>query len=482
MHATADAVPFLPAGGPVGLRVPDALDARGCAALVDAIERRGFDATGASYPADYRDNDRQVFDDDALAGALFAALGDRLPRELREDGHAWELVGLNRRFRACRYRGGQAFCIHRDGAHVASDELRSWLTLQIYLDDGDGFTGGHTRFYADRTGVDVLASIGPALGTAIVFDHRAWHDGEAVTGGTKRVLRTDVMYRRGAPIAASAAAGRVPRDVLGHHRGYVWQVIARRDGTLASAGRDGHVRVWRETPEVHAVAGSSVTALCEAADDRLWCGTRGGELVVIDGDGPHRIADDLGAVLGLAPFEDGVAVASARGEVIAFDARGARRWTTAAHLGWAWAIVAAPDGLRTCGDDGRVVAIDRRGEPRTLAVLDRRLRALARAAPGELLVGDADGGVTRLAADGAPIDRLRAHDAIVTALAIGPDGTWASASEDDRVRCWRGTEPIASWTAADFVTTVAFTARGALAGAGYDGAVWLVEPPRQPPR
>ncbi len=477
MPGTADVIAFLPAGGPIGLRLPDAVDAASCAALVDAIERRGFDATGAAYPADYRDNDRQVFDDDALAAALFAALGDRLPRQLIEDGHAWDLIGLNRRFRACRYRGGQAFCIHRDGAHVASDEQRSWLTLQIYLDDGDAFTGGRTRFYADRAGASALAAIAPAVGTAIVFDHRAWHDGEAVTGGTKRVLRTDVMYRRGAPIAAVAAPG-APRRVLGHHRGYVWCVIARRDGTLASAGRDGHVRVWRDSPEHHAVARSSVTALCEAADERLWCGTRGGDLVVVDGEGPHRIATDLGAVLGLAPFDGGVAVASSRGEVIAFDPGGARRWSTAAHRGWAWAIVATPDGLRTCGDDGRVVAIDRHGDPRTLAALDRRLRALAGAASGELLVGDADGGVTRLTADGAPTDRLQAHDAIVTALAIGPDGTWASASEDDRVRCWRGAEPIASWTAADFVTTVAFTAGGALAGAGYDGAVWLVEPPR----
>jgi hypothetical protein len=75
-------------------------------------------ATTGAYPAAYRDNDRAIVDDDALAAWLFERVRPHLRTELSLDGARWELVRLNRRFRACRYRGGQAFCIHRDGAYV----------------------------------------------------------------------------------------------------------------------------------------------------------------------------------------------------------------------------------------------------------------------------------------------------------------------------------------------------------------------------
>src|SRR5439155_17927891 len=132
----------------------------------------------------------------SLAARLFEQLRSRLPGELVIDGVRWELAGLNPRFRACRYRDGQAFCIHRDGPFVPSDDVRSHLTVQLYLDDAPDRVGGRTRFYADARGEVQWAAITPARGSAIVFDHRAWHDGEAVTAGIKHVLRTDAMYRR----------------------------------------------------------------------------------------------------------------------------------------------------------------------------------------------------------------------------------------------------------------------------------------------
>jgi len=469
MTTTRDAVPFL--DGFVGLRLPDAVDAARCEALIAAIEQRGFAATGGAYPADYRDNDRLVFDDDALAAALFAAARDRVPATLVEDGATWHLVGFNRRFRACRYRDGQRFCVHRDGAFVPTDELRSWLTFQIYLDDGDRFTGGRTRFYADRGGARLLAAIAPVRGTAIVFDHRAWHDGEPVTAGTKMVLRTDVMYRRG-----DAARAVDPRRVIGRHRGYVWSVIARADGALASAGRDGTVRVWGRdgsSRATHDLASGSVTALAESRDGRLWCGTRGGRLFVID-DVARLVAgelDELGAVLGLRAFAGGVALASSRGDVMTFDADGAPRRRVRAHQGWAWAVVPAGDALISCGDDGNVVRIDREGATHVIASLGARLRAIARTTTGELLVGDGDGVVTRLDRDGAIVDRVVAHDAVITALAVGPDDRWISASEDQRVICWRDNVRAGEWTSDDFVTSLAIVSDGVVCS-GYDGAVW----------
>ena len=113
----------------VGLVLDAVVDPAWCAARIAELAHRGFAATGEAYPARYRDNDRLVFDDAALAAELFARAHAALPAELVVDGARWELAGLNPRFRACRYAGGQAFCIHRDGAHVASDDLSSHLTL-----------------------------------------------------------------------------------------------------------------------------------------------------------------------------------------------------------------------------------------------------------------------------------------------------------------------------------------------------------------
>src|ERR1043166_2406508 len=191
-------VEFLPKGSFVGLLLAEAID--DCDRLVTDLTKRGFAPTGEFYPSGYRDNDRLVFDDLALAVAWFERLQPKLPGEFIDaTGMRWELCGLNSRFRACRYQDGQGFCIHRDGPHVPAEDTRSFLTVQLYLDDDPARVGGRTRFYADPGGEQLWAAIEPRRGTVIVFDHRVWHDGEAVTRGVKHVLRTDVMYRRASP-------------------------------------------------------------------------------------------------------------------------------------------------------------------------------------------------------------------------------------------------------------------------------------------
>lgn len=139
--------------------------------------------------------------------------------------------GLNPRFRSCRYSEGQSFCRHRDGAYHASPQLRSRLTFMIYLNDAGEFRGGATRFYPDRYAADSVIDIEPRTGDLLVFSHDFWHDGEAVTGGVKYVLRSDILYQDQEPeidLEASAAS-----------TGYIWKILALRDGRLARGGRDG---------------------------------------------------------------------------------------------------------------------------------------------------------------------------------------------------------------------------------------------------
>lgn len=455
--------PFLPTGGFVGFEIAGALGATWCDELRAALERRGFAPTGAAYPGDYRDNDRLVFDDAALAARLFERVGAVLPAGLMVDGVGWRLHGLNPRFRACRYRDGQAFCIHRDGPFQPDESTRSLLTLQLYLDDASAMVGGRTRFYADRGGRRRWASISPRLGAAIVFDHQAWHDGEAVTAGCKHVLRTDVVYRR-----PRAAEGEVDPRVIGRHLGYAWGAVACPGGDVASCGRDGVVRRWRGGAQVaaHDLAAGSVTALAPDRRGRLWCGTRSGVLAVIDGDRLAVVSEGLGAVLGAAALPGGgVVVGTSGGEVLAFDEGGPPR-RVHAHDGWAWGV-AADGGVVSCGSDGRVLR-----DGRQIAALGQPARAVAALRGGELLVGTADGAVHRLRGD----DRARwqAHEGAVTCLASSPGegDAWASGSEDGTVALWRGDRLVGRLPPRrDFVTSVAFTPGGALLSAGYDGAI-----------
>ena len=263
------------AGPRVCSLIAGALDATTCAHIVRAVTD-SFEAAGKDYPPSYRDNDRAVVDDPGLARALFNRMRSALPaRVVNRHGGTWRLVGLNERFRFCRYTGGQCFRVHRDGAHAPSSERRSLLTVQIYLDEG--FEGGHTRFYASRHG-ELVGSIEARTGHAIVFDHDLWHDGEAVTRGTKHVLRTDVVFERERGIADEAREG---VTALEGHTGYVFSLVAMGDGALMSGSRDRTVRRWARSEAgawrcTHVLEGhtASVLGLAEPRPGIVWSGSR----------------------------------------------------------------------------------------------------------------------------------------------------------------------------------------------------------------
>src|SRR5690348_9311403 len=96
--------------------LPGVVSEAECEALIAAAERQGFAASGNRYPDGYRNNDRLVRDDAELAAWLFERIRDQLPgAPLR----------LNPRFRFCRYRDGQQFVVHRDGAWAPSPTERT---------------------------------------------------------------------------------------------------------------------------------------------------------------------------------------------------------------------------------------------------------------------------------------------------------------------------------------------------------------------
>ncbi len=459
--------------------VRGALDAATCAKVVAEAEATGFSATGRDYPPSYRDNDRLVRDDPALAEALFARLRPLLPEQLVDaQGLRWRLHGLNPRFRYCRYREGQRFCIHQDGAYAPAPGLRSRLTCMLYLNDAAAFCGGRTRYYAERTpDAASLGEVSPEAGTAIVFDHALWHDGEAVTAGTKYVMRTDVLYACEEALAAAAP------DAICGHDGYVWSVLALQDGRLATASRDCTVRLWRGAgtrwSEEAVLRGheASVVALAEDAQGRLWSGSRDRRVLRWESGTALEVGRHEGAVLWLARLADGrMASGGADGLIRLWTSEGRPGGVLQGHAGWVWALAPLPDGrLASASEDGTLRVWDLAGNTVVLNV-GPAVRALA-AGAGVLFVGDAEGGLGCVETAGALRlrRRVQAHTGAVCALALHGDGRVASGGEDDalRVHCAANLAPLASYAHAGFVRSLAPLEDGRLASASYDGAVRL---------
>ncbi|MGB4068831.1 MAG: 2OG-Fe(II) oxygenase [Nitrospira sp.] len=166
-----------------------------CMALIRRSKDFSYETgtVGGVIAEGLRNNERVLFDDKPLADVLFNRAALWIPKEI--DGH--QLVRFNERWRFYRYRAGQTFQPHRDGAYMSFQTYeQSEVTFMIYLNDE--MTGGETRFFSDADqamqGRPYL-SVKPTTGTALVFLHSIWHEGAVVLSGEKYVLRTDVMYK-----------------------------------------------------------------------------------------------------------------------------------------------------------------------------------------------------------------------------------------------------------------------------------------------
>ncbi len=167
------------------------LTASQCEALVSQAETTGFEAagvrtrTGERAMPELRNNERVVFESPQWVALLWEEL---LKAQCLPELEGTRAVGLPRGLRFYKYSPGQRFKMHRDGPWH-EDGLTSKLTFLVYLNDG--FQGGATDFR------DFVVT--PKRGDALLFIHDIFHEGAAVTAGTKYVLRSDVLY--------SAAAG-----------------------------------------------------------------------------------------------------------------------------------------------------------------------------------------------------------------------------------------------------------------------------------
>ena len=168
-----------------------------CSALIDRAESIGFDAasvrthSGSKMMTHIRNNDRVNLDDAELANLMWSRIASTLP--VLDDQRP---ISVDTRLRFYRYEPGQEFKRHKDGAVTNDDGFTSKLSYLIYL-NGD-FSGGATTF-RDYVGKGesrrkIEHVVTPVTGSALLFRHRRWHEGSALTAGRKYVLRSDVFY------------------------------------------------------------------------------------------------------------------------------------------------------------------------------------------------------------------------------------------------------------------------------------------------
>jgi hypothetical protein len=144
------------------------------------------------YPQDYRSNTRVIVTDVELANRITKRIESHVPRIHTQMKKNWQFHGLNECFRFCRYAPAQKFEAHLDGAFTRAFDDKSYYTFMIYLNDG--FNGGSTRFLTKHH--DVLYSVVPEQGMALVFPHSIYHDGEPLQDNLKYIMRSDLMYKR----------------------------------------------------------------------------------------------------------------------------------------------------------------------------------------------------------------------------------------------------------------------------------------------
>lgn len=141
---------------------------------------------------DVRNNARNIWDSGEEAANILQRIQDYLPKEWK----GRKLVELNERLRFLRYNPGEYFKPHFDGSYMRTNGDVSYITVQIYLNEG--FKGGSTTFLNKFDSKDGGLEVVPKTGSVLIFQHDILHEGSILEEGRKYAIRTDVMYTKNA--------------------------------------------------------------------------------------------------------------------------------------------------------------------------------------------------------------------------------------------------------------------------------------------
>ncbi|KAK5580657.1 hypothetical protein RB653_000680 [Dictyostelium firmibasis] len=228
-----------------GFILHDALSEEECKYFIEEAEKIGWESLHwqRGEKNDFRINDRVMVLSEDIAKFAWNRVekymnrnginitttvkpGDSLYKIGSPSG-IWKPVGLNPKFRMCKYYKGGLFKKHYDGSYVLGSTKRSLYTFMFYLNQD--YSGGATNFLDDQslknlssvlhfkdtntgTGNDleiddssnvdlqslkVVDVVGPLkTGNLVVFPQDLFHEGSPVLDGVKYIMRTDVMFEK----------------------------------------------------------------------------------------------------------------------------------------------------------------------------------------------------------------------------------------------------------------------------------------------
>jgi len=179
-----------------------------CQAFIDTTEALGFlpDAP-VSLARNIRHNDNVTWVVDETTDQL---IWQRCGHLFTDADHLFEgrkAVGINARFRFYRYKEGDYFKFHTDGAWPGSRVIDQQLIGNAYPDRysemtflillSEDFDGGETRFRVNNENIDIRT---PA-GSVLCFPHgmhplHKVHSSMPITRGTKYIIRSDVLFKQ----------------------------------------------------------------------------------------------------------------------------------------------------------------------------------------------------------------------------------------------------------------------------------------------
>ena len=209
-----------------------------------------------AFPIEYRRSNRAMILSKAMASDIFHRL---LPYFTEDEvgpgiaplcfGHGgiWFPHSCNEAIKINRYDPGGMFTRHRDGPWIPCEDMASIYTVLIYLNDC--FEGGATTFWKqrkdhwNRVRDDDVATVRPVRGTAVVFNHDAWHSGDVVAKGCKYVLRTEVIFHRPRGIFIAADRYLYQTDVAYQHAKKLYEASQR---ALQSGEREAFVVTYQD--------------------------------------------------------------------------------------------------------------------------------------------------------------------------------------------------------------------------------------------
>ncbi len=325
-----------------------------------------FKKANTHYPTSYRNNERQIVDDEHFSEKLFSTIYNYIPNQIEIEGVSdkekgcWSLKSLNSRIRICRYLPNQYFNKHLDGVFYKSEIEQSKLTFMIYLNSHDEFDGGKTLFYDSKESERIIASYKPVKGDLIVFDHNLWHSGEILHKGEKYVLRSDIIYKK---INNSNTFESKPYKE--GHLGYIWKALNFNENLITS-GRDKKIKIWNSVGEkvsetlahensiISLLKLNSNTLISASRDSsiKIWCVNEAKDIVL-----SNKLNFHTGTVLDLYRKNDSEFLSvGSDGIVNLISSKGKLIKSIKAHNEWVWSVsIVNEDYFLTVGEDGGMI-------------------------------------------------------------------------------------------------------------------------------